>query len=96
MRISNILERPIVTEKSYAMASKGVYGFKVTMTASKESISQEIKKLYGVDVVTVNINIMPGKPRRMLGKRTVKTRRNWKKAIIKLKEGQTIDIMPKE
>jgi len=52
--------------------------------------------MYGVKITAVKTIVVPGKPRRVSGTRRFSGRVKWKKAIVKLKEGQTIDIMPKE
>jgi large subunit ribosomal protein L23 len=96
MRLSNIITKPIVTEKSYALASQGRYVFKVNMSATKRSVANELKKLYGVDATEVSTAIMPGKSKRVSKTRLMSKPAKWKKAIVKLKEGQTIDLFPKE
>jgi large subunit ribosomal protein L23 len=96
MKLSSIVLKPIVTEKSYGASNTNVYTFKVNMKATKYSIAKEMKRMYGVDAVDVNTSVTPGKKRRIVGTRmTVKTGR-WKKAIIKIKEGQKIELFPKE
>lgn len=96
MRLSNLILKPIVTEKSYGLSGQGRYEFKVNMTATKGSIAMELKRLYGVDAVEVKTAIMPGKKRRLAGSRLFSRPLKWKKAVAKLKEGQTIDLFPKE
>ena len=96
MRLNNLIYKPIVTEKKYAQVTNGFYSFKVAMDANKESVAKEIEKMYGVKVTAVKTIVVPGKPRRVSGTRRYSGRVKWKKATVKLKEGQTIDIMPKE
>ncbi|MFZ2664455.1 MAG: 50S ribosomal protein L23 [Patescibacteria group bacterium] len=96
MRLSNLVIKPIVTEKSYALASEGRYVFKVNMSATKRSVANEMKRLYGVDAVEVSTAIMPGKSKRVSRTRLMSKPSKWKKAIVKLKEGQSIDLFPKE
>ena len=96
MRLSNLIIKPIVSEKTYDLSSQGRYVFKVSMTATKGSVALELKRLYGVDVVEVKTAIMPGKAARLSGSRLFSKPLKWKKAVIKLKEGQTIDLFPKE
>ena len=96
MKLSSIILKPIVTEKSYGASNANVYTFKVNMKATKYNIAKEIKRMYGVDAVDVNTSVTAGKRRRIIGTRmTVKTGK-WKKAIIKIKEGQKIELFPKE
>ena len=92
MRLSNIIDRPIVTEKSMALGAENRYVFKVNMKASKGSIANEIKRIYDVEVDEVNTMIMPGKKRRIMGTRRFTKTKKWKKAVVKLKEGSKIDL----
>jgi large subunit ribosomal protein L23 len=96
MKLSSIILKPIVTEKSYDAVAANVYTFKVNMKATKYSIEKEIKRMYGVDAVSVNTSVTAGKKRRIIGTRmTVKTPK-WKKASVKIREGQKIELFPKE
>ncbi|NMB91431.1 50S ribosomal protein L23 [candidate division WWE3 bacterium] len=96
MRLSNLVLKPIITEKSYTLASEGRYVFKVNMSATKRSVAKEIKRLYGVDVIEVSTAVMPGKSKRIARSRLMSKPLKWKKATVKLKEGQSIDLFPKE
>ena len=83
--------RPIVTEKtSIARQERGEYVFEVAPDASKPAIRQAIEQLFGVKVTGVWTSNQRGKEKR-LG-RNVGRRPNWKKAIVKLAEGDTIPI----
>ena len=83
--------RPLVTEKSQAgYHDRGEYTFEVHPDANKTAIKQAIEQLFGVKVTGVWTMNQRGKTRRV-GK-TVGTRSNWKKAIVKLREGDTIEI----
>ena len=81
---------PIITEKTASMQSDGKYVFKVDVRANKTQIKQAIEKLFDVKVESVNTMNTHPKDRRV-GKYTGKSNR-YKKAIVKLAEGQTIDI----
>ena len=96
MKLGKTILKPIVTEKTYALASDGKYVFGVSMFATKASIKKELEKLYNVDVVSVNAVIMPGKGKRIVKSRLVSKPHIWKKAVVQLKKGQTIDLFPKE
>lgn len=96
MRLSKSIIKPIITEKSYAHASFGRYVFKVSMNATKGSIRNDVKDLYGVDVIEVKTAIMPGKSSRIGRTRILSIPSKWKKAVVKLKEGQSIDLFPKD
>ena len=83
--------RPIVTEKSSAAyQDRAEYTFEVHPQATKPAIRQAIETLFGVKVTNVWTAQQRGKPRRMGGK--VGLRPRWKKAIVTLKEGDTIEI----
>ncbi len=83
--------RPIVTEKSSAAyQERGEYTFRVASDATKTSIRTAIEQLFGVKVTGVWTSNQRGKERRVgkaLGRRP-----HWKKAIVKLRDGDTIDI----
>ena len=82
--------RPIVTEKtSIAIQERGEYVFEVASDATKPAIKQAIEQLFGVHVEGVWTSNRRGKTRRV-GK-SVGTRTNWKKAIVRLREGETIE-----
>jgi large subunit ribosomal protein L23 len=83
--------RPIVTEKSSAAyQERGEYTFEVHPNASKPAIRQAIEQLFGVKVTGVWTSQQRGKTRRV--GRSVGHRPNWKKAIVKLRAGDTIEI----
>jgi large subunit ribosomal protein L23 len=83
--------RPIVTEQSsVAYQERGEYTFEVHPDATKTTIRQAIEQLFGVKVTGVWTSQMRGKTRRV--GRSVGKRANWKKAIVKLREGDTIEI----
>ena len=83
--------RPLITEKSSAAyQARGEYTFEVHVDASKPQIRSAIEQLFGVKVVGVWTSNQRGKEKRM-GK-NVGRRPNWKKAIVTLREGDTIEI----
>ena len=85
------LVRPLITEKSSAAyQDRGEYTFEVHPDATKPQIRSAIEQLFGVKVTGVWTSNVRGKEKRM-GK-TVGRRPNWKKAIVKLREGDTIEI----
>ncbi|MBN1756321.1 50S ribosomal protein L23 [bacterium] len=86
-----IILAPLVTEKVTGLREKeNCYGFKVAPNATKSNIKMSIEELFHVDVLEVRTMNMPGKIRRR-GRNVGKTSA-WKKAIIKVKEGQIISI----
>ena len=85
-----IVKAPVITEKSSAMAQQGQYVFKVDPKANKTEIKDAIEKLFNVKVEEIStINVIPKK--RRVGRYSGLTNRS-KKAIVKLAEGQTIDL----
>jgi large subunit ribosomal protein L23 len=88
--IHRTIIRPVVTEKtSAAHQDRGEYTFRVHPRATKPQIKTAIEQLFGVTVLGVWTSTQRGKPRAVGGFAGV--RPNWKKAIVKLKEGDTIE-----
>lgn len=96
MEITEVLRQGIVTEKSVKLQERNQYTFRVALKANKIDIRRAVESLFNVDVLKVNVLRMPGKPkwirRRGAAPRPVQAR-EWKKAIVTIKEGQTIDIL---
>mgnify|MGYP003306019720 CR=1 FL=1 len=85
-----ILKAPVITEKSQIAKSEGKYTFKVSPKANKTEIKEAIEKIFNVKVSAIRtINVKPKK--RRVGRYTGLTTR-YKKAIVSLAEGQTIDL----
>jgi large subunit ribosomal protein L23 len=85
-----ILKAPVITEKSQIAKSEGKYTFKVSPKANKTEIKEAIEKIFNVKVTAIRtINVKPKK--RRVGRYTGLTTR-YKKAIVSLAEGQTIDL----
>ncbi len=87
---SQVIIRPVVSEKSYALATVGKYTFRVHPDAHKTQIKQAIEHLFGVGVVDVRTAAVPSKPKRR-GYTAGRTR-SWKKAVVQVREGETIPI----
>jgi large subunit ribosomal protein L23 len=85
-----ILLAPVVSEKSYSLIADNMYSFKVHPKAHKTQIRQAVEELFDVKVERVNVLKVPPKPKRR-GLYTG-TRRGWKKAVVRLREGDKIDI----
>lgn len=91
--IYRILKAPQITEKATDLIKSNQYVFKVFPQANKNEIKKAIGDLYGVDVIAVKIIKIPAK-RRKLG-RISGWRKGYKKAIVKIKEGQKIEVLPR-
>ena len=95
METRHTLVRPLVTEKSTTiLAVDGAYAFEVHLDANKFDIKRAIESFYGVSVESVRTLVMRGKIKRT-GTNTGK-RKNWKKAIVTLVDGQSIDMLGAE
>jgi len=93
IEIHKILKSPLITEKATESAKKNQYIFKVYPETNKTEIKKAIESLYKVNVLDVKIINVPPK-RRKFG-RMSGWRKGYKKAIVKVKEGQKIEILPK-
>ncbi len=92
LSVYDIIKGPRVTEKAYSINQKtGKLVLEVHPKANKPLIAQALKKIFGVDAKKIGIVVIKGKKRRSGRHFTIgKTR---KKAIVTLKEGQSLDIM---
>ena len=96
MEITEVIRHGIVTEKTVKLQEKNQYTFKVALEANKIDVRRAVETLFKVKVVSVNTMRMPGK-QRMLRRRGSAPRplgaREWKKAIVTLAEGESIDAL---
>ncbi len=90
MHAHDVIIRPIVSEKSYDLMEQNRYTFEVAKDAKKEQIAQAVTEVFGVTVVKVNTMNVSGKPRRVRYNKGLS--RSWKKAIVTLRDGDTIDL----
>ena len=87
---NEVLLAPVVSEKSYSLIEDRKYSFRVHQDAHKTQIRQAVEELFEVKVARVNIvKVKPKPKRRGLSKGT---RQGWKKAIVQLHPGQTIQF----
>lgn len=89
-RLYQVILAPVVTEKATRLNESSQVTFKVTLDATKPEIRQAVEKLFNVQVEAVNTLVMKGKAKRFRGRKG--RRSDWKKAIVKLQAGQTIDL----
>jgi len=85
-----VLIRPVISEKSYGQIAHNRYTFKVHKDAHKTQVRQAVEELFDVKVVGVNILKVQPKPKRRGV--TKGTRPGWKKAVVQLKPGDSIEI----
>jgi large subunit ribosomal protein L23 len=91
MDASQVLIRPVVSEKSYVLATAGKYTFRVHPDAHKTQIKQAVETLFpDVRVLAVRTASVPSKPKRR-GFTAGRTR-EWKKAVVQVREGDSIPI----
>ena len=90
MDASQVIIRPVVSEKSYVLATADRYTFRVHADAHKTQIKQAVEQLFDVDVVEVRTLSVKSKPKRR-GYTSGRTRA-WKKAIVQVAPGQSIPI----
>ena len=87
----DVVRRPIVTEKSTSMQSmRNQFTFEVARSANKVEVKKAIETLFSVKVVKVNIVNLPAKQKRTFGRPGAT--KPWKKAVVTLKKGDSIDI----
>ena len=86
----DVIRAPLVTEKSTMVSESNQVMFKVAMSATKPDIKEAVERLFNVKVLAVNTLIRKGKIRRFRGVKGQQS--DFKKAIVTLAEGQTIDI----
>ncbi|MDP6908672.1 MAG: 50S ribosomal protein L23 [Flavobacteriales bacterium] len=91
----SVLVKPLITEKMTGISEKlGQYGFVVNREANKLEVKEAVEKMYGVTVERVNTMVLPGKKRSRNTKSKFIVGRTsaYKKAIVTLAEGNTIDF----
>ena len=95
MKLSEVLVKPILTEKANSQQDKlRRYAFKVARKANKLEIKRAVEDFYGVTVVDVNTSVVPGKNKTRFTKAGYVQGRKpaYKKAMITVAEGETIDL----
>ncbi|MHB1535408.1 MAG: 50S ribosomal protein L23 [Acidimicrobiales bacterium] len=88
----DVILRPVVSEKSYALLDQGVYTFVVRPDANKIEIRHAVEEIFAVNVVKVNTLNRPGKRKRNRKKQTFGKRPDTKRALVTLATGQSIPI----
>ena len=91
MQLHDVLIRPVITEKSTMLMEEGKYTFRVPLTANKVQIRQAVEKIFNVKVEKVATIRVLGKTKRM--GRTQGKRSDYKKAIVTLKAGESIEFI---
>lgn len=95
MKLTEVLVRPVITEKvNNQIENSGRYTFVVDKRANKLEIKQAVQDFYGVQVSNVNTIVVPGKNKSRFTKAGLLTgvKSSYKKAVVTLVEGDTIDL----
>jgi large subunit ribosomal protein L23 len=96
LRIEDVIRRPLITEKNTVLMEHGQYTFVVAPEANKLQIREAVEKTFNVKVKAVNtLNVKPKAKSRMAsrrGGRITGHERSWKKAIVTLAPGESIDL----
>ncbi len=86
----DVVKKPLVTEKSTILGEQNKYVFEVAKDANKASVGKAIEKIFDVKVKAVNVINQVGKQKRF--KRVLGRRSDFKKAVITLADGYSIDL----
>ena len=85
-----VIIRPVISERSYDMMEQGKYTFEVAKDSNKIEIADAIEKIFEVKVLKVNVSTVKSKPKRV--RYVPGHTKTWKKAIVKLREGDSIEL----
>ena len=90
MNVRQVVVRPVISEKSYALLAANKYTFRVHERANKTQVRQAIEEIFGVRVIGVRTAWVKPKPKRRGW--TSGQRRRWKKAVVTLHPDDTIEL----
>lgn len=85
----DVLQAPVITEKSTVASEQGKVVFRIRPEATKPQVKAAVEALFGVNVVSVNTTLVKGKTKVFRGRKGVRS--DYKKAVVTLKDGQSID-----
>jgi large subunit ribosomal protein L23 len=91
LHLYDVLLRPVITEESQQLMELNQYVFEVARDANKPQIKAAVETIFDVTVLKVNTMVMPAK-RGMRGRNEYWRKNEWKKAIVTLTEGDTIEM----
>ena len=86
----DVIRKPIITEKATMASEANAVVFEVSIDANKPQIKEAVEAIFGVNVTGVNTIVTKGKTKRWKGKPYKRT--DMKKAIVTLKDGDSIDV----
>lgn len=87
---NRVLLSPRITEKSFVLSERGEYTFRIGLSATKSEVKRSVEEVYGVHVEAVHTVTVPSR-KRAFG-RTIGMQAKVKKAIVKLRKGDTIEM----
>lgn len=90
MKLHDVIKRPLITEKATRGKELGQYVFAVAIKATKTDVRRAIETLFKVKVDAVQTLRMPGRTKRVGQHQTLTS--DWKKAVVTLKQGQSIEL----
>lgn len=87
----DVIVRPVLTERALLLREQyNQYVFEVALGASKRSVKRAVEIIFGVQVEDVQVMNVKPKPKRTRSRRRMGRTRRWRKAVVRLKEGQRI------
>lgn len=89
-RMYRVIVAPVITEKATLAGEHNAVVFKVATDATKPEIKAAVEKIFDVKVAAVNTSVVKGKTKRFRGVKGVRS--DWKKAVVRLQEGHSIDV----
>ena len=93
MNNSYLINKALLSEKTYKQMETGIYTFLVAKSATKDQIAKEVEAQFSVKVAHVNIAAKKGKTKKVTGTRKTTQTKDSKKAIVFLKSGQSIEML---
>lgn len=90
--MKNIIVRPIISEKSMALAESGKFSFQIFLHVDKPTLKRAVEKMYGVTVKKVQTTVVKGKRQRVGKRRAEVDGQIIKKAVVTLAKGQKISL----
>ena len=96
MKLSDVLKKPIITEKATMQTAEQKYIFEVDRRSTKEEIKKAVEKFFKVNVLKVRTMMVKGKKHKAMKTKKETQSGSWKKAMVLLKEGDKIDLFETE
>lgn len=90
--MQNVIIKPLITERSMAIAGNSKFTFIVDISADKPAVKRAVEERFGVNVIGISTSVQKGKTKRVGQRRNEKKISSVKKAIVTLKSGQKIDL----